>query len=103
MILEVGVPVAVQDLASAVRGDSGTFIVQNGGQTYILEAKPGHSITFGPYPFGRKIQEIPSAANLTPEPWTITKLTNQFVSNEFVGATGNRDTDKGYRREMAAA
>ena len=85
MILEVGVPVTVKDLASAVRGDSGTFLCQNGGQNHILEAKAGHSISFGPFPIGRRIYEAQNGSALDTEPWTITKISNSFVSDEFTG------------------
>lgn len=91
MKLEIGIPVTVLDLASAVKGESGTFICQNNGQDYILEAQVGHSITFGPFPFGRRVQEIQNGFTMNPA-WTVTKLTHQFVSTEFTSREGTLRT-----------
>jgi hypothetical protein len=67
------------DLAAALRNDNGTFFCQQGGQGYIVVAAEGHSIK-SLRPVGRKVLEAPTfVGNLTPEPWTITKISNQDI------------------------
>lgn len=77
------------DLASLLQGEEGFFLCQNRGQNYVTVAKAGHSIAFGPTPIGRVIQEQPTA-NLGPEPWVVTKISNSTEFNEFRGTNGAR-------------
>ena len=87
MKLQINVPVSGLDLASLLQGEEGFFLCQNRGQTYVTVAKAGHSIAFGPTPIGRAIQEQPTA-NLGPEPWVVTKISNSTEFNEFRGTSG---------------
>jgi hypothetical protein len=82
MKLEINVPVSAFDLAKATQGDQGTYLCQQGGQNFLLVAAAGHSIKSGPTPIGRRIVEAPNALT-SPEPWTVTKISNQDVSSEF--------------------
>jgi hypothetical protein len=74
MKLEINVPVSGLDLASLLDGEQGLFLCQNRGQNYIT-AEAGHSITFGPTPIGKAIQEQVTAG-IGPEPWFVTKISN---------------------------
>ncbi len=87
MKLDINVPVSGLDLANLLDGEQGLFLCQNRGQNYITVAKAGHSIAFGPTPIGRIIQEQ-ATANLGPEPWVITKISNSTEFVEFRGTTG---------------
>jgi hypothetical protein len=87
MKVEINVPVSGLDLASLLEGEQGLFLCQNRGQNYITVARTGHSIAFGPTPIGRVIQEQPTA-NLGPEPWFVTKISNTIDFAEFRGTTG---------------
>jgi hypothetical protein len=87
MKVEINVPVSGLDLASLLEGEQGLFLCQNRGQNYITVARTGHSIAFGPTPIGRVIQEQPTA-NLGPEPWFVTKISNTTEFAEFRGTTG---------------
>jgi len=80
MKLQINVPVSGLDLASLLQGEEGFFLCQNRGQNYVTVAKAGHSIAFGP--IGRAIQEQPTA-NLGPEPWIDTKISNSTEFAEF--------------------
>lgn len=82
MKLEINVPVTAFDLAKATYGDQGTYLCQQGGQNFLLVAASGHSIKSGPTPIGRRIVEAPGALT-SPEPWTVTKISNQDLSAEF--------------------
>jgi hypothetical protein len=84
MKLQINVPVSGLDLAGLLHGEEGLFLCQNRGQDYIAVAKAGHSIAYGPTPIGGVIMEQPSA-NLGPEPWFVTKISN---STEFAEYTG---------------
>jgi hypothetical protein len=86
MKLQINVPISGLDLAGLLHGEEGLFLCQNRGQDYIAVAKAGHSIAYGPTPIGRVIIEQPSA-NVGPEPWFVTKISN---STEFAEFTGNR-------------
>ena len=88
MKLQINVPVSGLDLASLLQGEEGFFLCQNRGQNYVTVAKAGHSIAFGPMPIGRVIQEQPTA-NLVPEPWVVTKISNSTEFNEFRGTSGS--------------
>ena len=87
MKLQINVPVSGLDLASLLQGEEGFFLCQNRGQNYVTVAKAGHSIAFGPTPIGRVIQETPTA-NLGPEPWVVTKISNSTEFGEFRGTSG---------------
>jgi hypothetical protein len=86
MKLQINVPVSGLDLASLLQGEEGFFLCQNRGQNYVTVAKAGHSIAFGPTPI--VIQEQPTA-NLGPEPWVVTKISNSTEFNEFRGTSGS--------------
>src|SRR5213596_1655196 len=77
MKLQIHVTVSGPDLASLLQREEGFFLCQNRGQNYVTVAKAGHSIAFGPTPIGRVIQEQPTA-NLGPEPWFVTKISNSI-------------------------
>src|SRR6266496_3866586 len=66
------------DLAEALRGDSGTFFCQQGGQGYIVTAAEGFSIK-SLRPVGRKIVEATVVMQTTPEPWAITKISEDVL------------------------
>jgi hypothetical protein len=83
MKLQINVPVSGLDLAGLLHGEEGLFLCQNRGQDYIA-VEAGHSMAYGPTPIGRVIMEQPSA-NVGPEPWFVTKISN---STEFAQFTG---------------
>jgi hypothetical protein len=95
MKLQINVPVSGLDLAGLLYGEEGLFLCQNRGQDYIAVAKAGHSIAYGPTPIGRVIVVQPSA-NLGPEPWFLTKISN---STEFAEFTGNRTSSNKKRSD----
>src|SRR5947199_1588728 len=66
------------DLAEALRGESGTFFCQQGGQGYIVTAAEGFSIK-SLRPVGRKIVEASVPMQATPEPWAITKISEDVL------------------------
>ncbi len=66
------------DLAEALRGESGTFFCQQGGQGYIVTAAEGFSIK-SLRPVGRKIVEANVPMHNTPEPWAITKISEDVL------------------------
>ena len=66
------------DLAEALRGESGTFFCQQGGQGYIVTAAEGFSIK-SLRPVGRKIVEANVLLQTTPEPWAITKISEDVL------------------------
>ena len=66
------------DLAEALRGESGTFFCQQSGQGYIVTAAEGYSIK-SLRPVGRKIVEANVVMQTTPEPWAITKISEDVL------------------------
>ena len=66
------------DLAEALRGESGTFFCQQSGQGYIVTAAEGFSIK-SLRPVGRKIVEANVLLQTTPEPWAITKISEDVL------------------------
>jgi hypothetical protein len=66
------------DLAEALRGESGTFFCQQGGQGYIVTAAEGFSIK-SLRPVGRKIVEANMILQTAPEPWAITKISEDVL------------------------
>jgi hypothetical protein len=66
------------DLAEALRGESGTFFCQQGGQGYIVTAAEGFSIK-SLRPVGRKIVEANVLLQTSPEPWMITKISEDVL------------------------
>jgi hypothetical protein len=66
------------DLAEALRGENGTFFCQQGGQGYIVTAAEGFSIK-SLRPVGRKIVEANVPMQHTPEPWAITKISEDVL------------------------
>jgi hypothetical protein len=66
------------DLAEALRGENGTFFCQQGGQGYIVTAAEGFSIK-SLRPVGRKIVEANVVLQATPEPWAITKISEDVL------------------------
>src|SRR6266480_1103805 len=64
------------DLAEALRGESGTFFCQQGGQGYIVTAAEGFSIK-SLRPVGRTIMEANVVLQGTPEPWAIAKISGE--------------------------
>src|SRR5438445_4635656 len=66
------------DLAEALRGESGTFFCQQGGQGYIVTAAEGFSIK-SLRPVGRKIVEANVVLQATPEPWAMTKISEDVL------------------------
>lgn len=77
--LEKGVPFTSQNLAGALQDDEGTFLCQNGGQSYIVEAQAGHSISNGPTPVGPRVPQLPQAITTNPDPWIITKIDDRAI------------------------
>jgi hypothetical protein len=84
MKLQVGVTATALDLASALEGDSGTFVCQQGGQSYLVGAQEGHSISSGPTPFGVRVIEA-NVSQSQPEPWKITKIAEADFTNTYRG------------------
>jgi hypothetical protein len=66
------------DLAEALRGENGTFFCQQGGQGYIVTAAEGFSIK-SLRPVGRKIVEANVFMTASPEPWAITKISEDVL------------------------
>src|SRR5436190_16982883 len=66
------------DLAEALRGENGTFFCQQGGQGYIVTAAEGFSIK-SLRPVGRKIVEANVVLQATPEPWAMTKISEDVL------------------------
>ena len=85
MKLQINVPVSGLDLASLLQGEEEFFLCQNRGQKLCHTSD---SIAFGPTPIGRVIQEQPTA-NLGPEPWVVTKISNSTEFGEFRGTSGS--------------
>lgn len=69
------------DLAELLEGNEGTFIAKNSGQIHIVCAKSGHSITYLK-PVGSPTVDIASYSGL-PQPWEVTKLSEQDMSQEL--------------------
>src|SRR5437667_12109170 len=76
--LPINATVQHPDLAEALRGESGTFFCQQGGQGYIVTAAEGFSIK-SLRPVGRKIVEANVLLQTTPEPWAITKISEDVL------------------------
>jgi len=83
MKLQIGVTATGLDLAAALDGDQGTFVCQQGGQTYLVGAKEGHSISYGPTPIGVRVIEANLSNSLSPEPWKITKIADNDITAQF--------------------
>ncbi len=78
--LQVGERTAAIDLAIALQGEEGTFLCQQGGQSYIVVSQAGHSIT-SLRPVGRRF--IESQPVMQQEGWTIEKVSHQpFIESE---------------------
>src|SRR5213075_715719 len=65
-------------LAEALRGENGTFFCQQGGQGFIVTAAEGFSIK-SLRPVGRKIVEANVLLQSAPEPWAITKISEDVL------------------------
>ncbi len=76
-MLAVNQTITATDLAQALQGEQGTFVVRQGGQLYSLSCQPGHSIVSGPTPLGPPITGFVQIPSLTAEPWVITKFSDQ--------------------------
>jgi hypothetical protein len=76
--LPINATVQHPDLAEALRGESGTFFCQQGGQGFIVTAAEGFSIK-SLRPVGRKIMEANVLLQATPEPWAITKISEDVL------------------------
>ncbi len=83
MNLEKGVPFTTINLANALQDDEGTYLCQHGGQSYIVEAQHGHSITSGPTPVGPRVAQLPQNISANAEPWTITKLDDRAIGFRY--------------------
>ena len=70
------------DLAEALRGENGTFFCQQGGQGYIVTAAEGFSIK-SLRPVGRKIVEANVLMTAGPEPWAITKISEDVLEFSY--------------------
>jgi hypothetical protein len=76
--LPINATVQHPDLAEALRGENGTFFCQQSGQGYIVTAAEGFSIK-SLRPVGRKIVEANVPMQSTPEPWAITKISEDVL------------------------
>ena len=76
--LPINATVQHPDLAEALRGENGTFFCQQGGQGYIVTAAEGFSIK-SLRAVGRKIVEANVLMQVTPEPWAITKISEEVL------------------------
>ncbi len=75
MKLDLNDNTVARDLAQALEGNEGTFLAQQGGQTYIAVSRKGHSI-ISLRPVGQRAM-VPSTGQ--PEPWAIEKISNQEI------------------------
>jgi len=76
--LPINATIQHPDLAEALRGENGTFFCQQCGQGYIVTAAEGFSIK-SLRPVGRKIVEANVLLQTTPEPWAITKVSEDVL------------------------
>jgi hypothetical protein len=76
-------PVQGHDLNELLSDNDGTFVAEHHGQQYIVVCRRDRSITFGPKPIGRARVDLVSAITSTPQPWTVTKLSNGDLSEEL--------------------
>jgi hypothetical protein len=67
------------DLAETLRGDQGSYLCEQGGQTFFVTAAEGHSIKSGPTPIGPRVLGVPV---LAATPWNITKISNEVLEFE---------------------
>src|SRR4051812_34222821 len=97
MKLQINEPVMGEDLAALLDEDEGAYICQNRGQSYLVASRHGHSITFGPTPIGRPIEEAVKSGFYA-EPWTVTKISDDpsFIESNWrsSGRGKNRFLDK---------
>jgi hypothetical protein len=87
MRIEVGQSVPGIDLAQLLERNEGTFLAQQGGQTYLVTAQAGHSIS-SLRPVGQRFAQ-PTTNSAGQEPWLVTKLSNEIL----------REEQEQYRRE----
>ena len=76
--LPINATVQHPNLTGALRGESGTFFCQQGGQGFIVTAAEGFSIK-SLRPVGRKIVEATVVMQTAPEPWAITKISEDVL------------------------
>lgn len=77
------------DLPSILEGDEGTYLAQQGGQSFICVAVEGHSIKLL-RPIGRRINELSVNTSNSPEQWLVTKISNQDISAELDESSPSR-------------
>ena len=65
-------------MAEALLGGNGAFFCQQGGQDYIVTVAEGFSIQ-SLRPVGRKIVEANVLMTAGPEPWAITKISEDVL------------------------
>lgn len=72
MQLDLNQPVTGYDLASLLEGDSGTYLAQNSGQSFIVVSSSGHSI--------KSLRPVaqPTGQDL----WTVTKISSRDITEE---------------------
>ncbi len=82
-MLNVNQTTQALDLAQALRDEQGTYIARQGGQNYLVRCASGHSIVSGPTPLGPPIAGFVQVSTLAPEPWAITKISDQVDQQGF--------------------
>src|SRR5437763_15019674 len=90
------------DLAEALRGESGTFFCQQGGQGYIVTAAEGFSIK-SLRPVGRKSVEANVLMTAAPEPWAITKISEDVLEFSSIPQQSPRQQRAAYRLKLCPA
>jgi len=80
--LQIDQTITAPDLAQALADEQGTFLVQQGGQSYIAVSKAGHSIV-SLKPVGPRVPTLNIGAS--PENWFVTKVSEgtEFASERL--------------------
>jgi hypothetical protein len=92
MRIEVGQTVPGIDLAQLLERNEGTFLAQQGGQTYLVTAQAGHSIS-GIRPVGQRFNQ-PTTSVGGQEPWVVTKISNDVLREEREGYSREREREQ---------
>ncbi len=87
--IQVEQTITAPDLAQALQDEQGTFLVQQGGQTYLVLSRQGHSIVSF-RAIGPRIPTINVGS--TPENWIVTKVSDNI---ELAGAGLSQGTGVG--------
>lgn len=78
------------DLAEVLRDNQGTFLAEQGGQTFIAVAESGHSISLLK-PIGKPKPNFAAVSAGVTEPWSVTKLSEQSLARELTNQSAMQD------------